>query len=298
MIRAYTTNDSHADGIRAAAAVKNDQVDVRSTFDAQELHDKLDMISVLVFDLTVATLSAESVMRALEGYETDRVPPVLYMLASPADIVAITQTGSILNQDYSFVPIDAQNLAARLEVLKMLGARRKLTLESAITDRLTGLYNRKYFIRRLEEELYRAARYTYNMAIMLAGVDFAAQQGTLTEAAGDAVMQEVGEFFRGRLRKSDIVARYKWDDFAILLPDIPFADSSAVAQDVKAKLEALQIKADGMAIKLTVSVGMVSFPAEGLSTAIDVIAALEECALKAKSTAEGFLLYGSSEQAG
>lgn len=298
MIRAYTTNDSHADGIRAAAAVKNDQVDVRSTFDAQELHDKLDMISVLVFDLTVATLSAESVMRALESYETDRVPPVLYMLASPADIVAITQTGSILNQDYSFVPIDAQNLAARLEVLKMLGARRKLTLESAITDRLTGLYNRKYFIRRLEEELYRAARYTYNMAIMLAGVDFAAQQGTLTEAAGDAVMQEVGEFFRGRLRKSDIVARYKWDDFAILLPDIPFADSSAVAQDVKAKLEALQIKADGMAIKLTVSVGMVSFPAEGLSTAIDVIAALEECALKAKSTTVGFLLYGSSEQAG
>jgi diguanylate cyclase (GGDEF)-like protein len=297
MIRAYTTNDSHAEGLKTAAAVKNNQLDIKSSLDADELRGKLDELSVLIFDLTVATLSAEQVMRALDSFEPEKVPPVLYLLASPADIEAITQAGSIINQDYSFVPIEPQNLAARLEVLKMLGARRKLTLESAITDRMTGLFNRKYFIRRLEEELYRSARYQYNVTILLAGVDFAALQGTLTEQAGDAVMHEVGEFFRGRLRKSDIVARYKWDDFAILLPDIPVEDGLAVAKDVKAKLELLQVDADGLQIKLLVSVGVVSFPVDGVSTAIDVIGALEDCTLKAKSVGAGFVLYTPGLQA-
>lgn len=298
MIRAYTTNESHADGLKSAAASKNYVLEVQSIIDADELHSKLDDLNVLVFDLTVASLSAEHVLRTLEGFESDKVPPVLYLLASPADIVAITSSGSIINQDYSFVPIEPANLAARLEVLKMLGARRKLTLESAITDRLTGLFNRKYFIRRLEEEMYRSARYQYSVTILLAGIDFAAEAGQLTEQAGDAVMMEVAEFFRGRLRKSDIVARYKWDDFAILLPDIPQEDGLAVAKDMKAKLESMTIHSGQQKIKLAVSVGFVSFPAEGLSTAIDVIGALDDCSIKARTSGAGLVIYSASEQAG
>lgn len=298
MIRAYTTNDSHAEGLKSAAASKNYVIEVCTSIDADELHRKLDALSVLVFDLTVASLSAEQVLRTLEGFESDKVPPVLYLLASPADIMAITSSGSIINQDYSFVPIDITNLAGRLEVLKMLGARRKLTLESAITDRLTGLYNRKYFIRRLEEEMYRSARYQYSSTIMLAGIDFAAEVGQLTEQTGDAVMTEVAEFFRGRLRKSDIVARYKWDDFAILLPDIPPEDGLAVAKDMKAKLETMPVVAGGLKLKLAVSVGFVAFPVEGLSTAIDVIGALDDCSMKAKTTGAGLVIYAPSEQAG
>jgi diguanylate cyclase (GGDEF)-like protein len=298
MILAFTTNTAHADGIRAAAAAKGYPVEVKSQPDPEALRRMIGELNVIIFDLTVATLSAEGAMRVLDEFEPERVPPVLYLLASPADIEAITQTGSIVNQDYSFVPVDPVNLAARLEVLKMLGARRRLTLESAITDRLTGLYNRKYFIRRLEEELYRSARYQYNVAIMLAGVDFAARDGRLTEQAGDAVMREIGEFFIGRLRKSDIVARYKWDDFAVLLPDIVPDDGLAVAKDVKAKLESIEVKADGLRIRLHVGMGMVNFPVEGLGTAVDVINALEDCCLKAKTAGAGLVLYNAGVQAG
>lgn len=298
MIRAYTTNENHAEGLKAAAAAKNYAIEVQGSIDVSELHSKLDDLSVLVFDLTVASLSAEQVLRTLEGFESEKVPPVLYLLASPADIVAITASGSIINQDYSFVPIDAANLAGRLEVLKMLGARRKLTLESAITDRLTGLFNRKYFIRRLEEEMYRSARYQYSVTILLAGIDFAAKEGHLTEQTGDTVMKEVAEFFRGRLRKSDIVARYKWDDFAILLPDIPQEDGLAVAKDMKAKLESMTILTGVQQVKLAVSVGFVSFPADGLATAIDVIGALDDCSMQAKTSGAGLVLYKPGEQAG
>jgi len=287
MIRAYTTNETHAAALRAAAQAKSYEVEIEAAVDVAELGASVDRFQLLVFDLTVAALSAESVMRALDALDPDRVPPVLYLLSTPADIALIAQTGSIINQDYSFVPIHPPNLADRLEVLNMLGARRKLTMESAITDRLTGLYNRKYFIRRLEEELYRSARYQYNLGSLLAEVDFTSPKGKLSEQAADDVMREIATFFKERLRKSDIIARYKWDNFAFLLPDITPEDAMLVAHDVKAKLEALAVQSAGQRLALSVSVGLVCFPVEGLGTAVEVIGALEDACLKAKSEAGG-----------
>lgn len=283
MIRAYTTNDSHANTITEAAGQKDFESELMKSLDARELEAALPELSILVFDLTAAAFSAETVMATLDGMDGDALPPVLYMLSGPADIELIAEAGNIVNQDYSFVPVDPANLAARFEVLNMLGARRKLSMETAITDRLTGLTNRKYFIRRLEEELYRAARYKYSTGILMVEVEFQAKSGELEEKSGNEVVKAVAEFFRDRLRQTDIVARYKWDDFALLLPDISPEDSLAVANDIKAKLDEIEINAAGIEVSLKAAVAHLSFPTEGISTAIDVISRLEDGCLEAKS---------------
>jgi diguanylate cyclase (GGDEF)-like protein len=283
MIRAYTTNEDHAAALAAAAQLKGYTLDPKAKLDAVELAKKHAECDVLVFDLTCASLSVDNVISVLDSLNTENLPPVLYFLASPADIELITTAGSIINQDYTFVPVDAKGLAARLEVLTILGARRKLTLESAITDRLTGLYNRKYFLRRLEEELYRSARYDYRVGVLLATVDFDTPNHALTEDSATDAIKAISRFFTGRLRKTDIVARYKWDDFAVLLPDIALEDSLAVAKDIRAKLEALPVKSSGTDLKLKVSLGHLSFPAGELGTAVEVISALEDCVFKAKT---------------
>jgi diguanylate cyclase (GGDEF)-like protein len=284
MIRAYTTNPEHGRAISDAAASRNLTVEVMGSLEVGSLQDRCEDITVLIFDLTGAAFSAEKVTAVLEGMDPDKAPPVLYLLSTPADIEYIAHSGTIINQDYSFVPVVPENLAARLDVLTLLGARRKRTLESAITDRLTGLYNRKYFLRRLEEELYRSARYGYSVGIVLAEVDFKATDGKLTEDTSTTVLAEISEFLRDRLRRTDIAARFKWSEFAVLLPDISAEDSLAVATDLKAKVEALSISANGAAIELSLSVGHVSFPAEGLGTAIEVVQAVEDACFKAKST--------------
>ena len=293
MIRAYTTNDEHAAALSEAVKLKDYTLDLRAKLDATELADKHCDCEVLVFDLTCASLSVDSVISVLDSLNTENLPPVLYFLSSPADIELITTAGSIINQDYTFVPVDAKGLAARLEVLTILGARRKLTLESAITDRLTGLYNRKYFLRRLEEELYRSARYDYNVGVMLATVDFVAPDGELTEDSSTDAIKAISEFFSGRLRKTDIVSRYKWDDFAVLLPDIASEDSLAVAKDIQAKLEALPVESNGTELKLKVFVGHLSFPVGNLGTAVEVISTLEDCVFKAKTepNTNGFVSF-------
>jgi diguanylate cyclase (GGDEF)-like protein len=287
MIRAYTTNDEHAAALAAASQLKGYPLDTKAKLDAAELAAKHGQCKVLVFDLTCASLSVDNVVSVLDSLNTDNLPPVLYFLSSPADIELITTAGSIINQDYTFVPVDAKGLAARLEVLTILGARRKLTLESAITDRLTGLYNRKYFLRRLEEELYRSARYNYKVGVLLATVDFDTPSHKLTEDSATDAIKAISAFFTGRLRKTDIVARYKWDDFAVLLPDIAAEDSLAVAADIRAKLEALPVKSNGSNLKMNVSLGHLSFPAGELGTAVEVISALEDCVFRVKTEHAG-----------
>jgi len=289
MIRVYTTSKPNADAVQAAAALKNFTVESFELIDRAAMSTALPETEALVFDLTSPGIDADKVLAALDILDPDRVPPILYILSDPGEVELITQSISMLNQDYTFVPLDIQALAGRLEILLLLGARRKLTMESAITDRLTGLYNRKYFLRRLEEEMYRSKRYDYLIGVHLVDVDFFAPTGTLSEEAGTTVMQKVGEFFKGRLRKSDQVARFKWDCFAVLLPDIVAEDSLAVARDIKAKVEKMALECDGLAIQTKVSIGHIMLPSTVLDSVVKVVGALEDQMLEAKADAAGIV---------
>jgi diguanylate cyclase (GGDEF)-like protein len=297
MIRVYTTSKPNADAIQAAAALKGYSVEAFEQIDRAAMAGSLGETDALVFDLTSSATDADKVLAALDILDPDRVPPILYILSDPSEVELITQSISMLNQDYSFMPLDPQALAGRLEILLLLGARRKLTMESAITDRLTGLYNRKYFLRRLEEEMYRSKRYEYQIGVHLVDVDFFSPQGPLTEQAGTVVMQKVGEFFKGRLRKSDQVARFKWDCFAILLPDIVPEDSLAVAKDIKVKVERLSIESDGMPIQTKISIGHAMLPATDLDSVVKVVETLEEELLEAKTSSDGLKSYGAAADA-
>jgi diguanylate cyclase (GGDEF)-like protein len=283
MIRVYTTNPDVSKAVEGAAGRKDYPFEEFSKIDTAEFRAATEELSILIFDLSCPEITTAQVLGLLDALDPDAVPPVLYILSRPDDIELIAQAGGIHNQDSCFLPLDEMQLAARLEVLTMLGRRRKLTLETAITDRLTGLYNRKYFLRRLEEEMYRSARYKYSVGVLLASVDFATSDSELTEQTGTIAIQEVAEFLKGRLRKSDIIARFKWDDFAFLLPDITREDSLLVAEDVKQKLENLPITAEDSPVSLQVALGHVVLPHDSLATAIEVMEALEECAFQAKT---------------
>lgn len=282
-VRAYTTNPSHRSAIEQACSDKGYELLVCSRLDSPELEAAYAGTSVLVFDLTGAAFSTDAVIGVLDTLDGDRLPPVLYLLASPADIEIVASAGNIVNQDYTFVPLAADSLASRLEVLMLLGSRRRMTMESAITDRLTGLYNRKYFLRRLEEELYRCARYGYTLGVVMADVDFSRSSGEgLSEEMGTHIIREIAEFFRGRLRKTDIVARFKWSDFGMLLPELERDDLDAVARDLRAKIEGMDIRFNGESMRLKLAVGQLAFPTEGVTTALDVVDALEDCVMQAR----------------
>lgn len=284
MIRVFCTSKSTRDVFATAATKREYAIEFYDKIDVSELVEKLDDTSLIVVDLTTSVTTIDSLFSTLDTEVGHEVPPVLYVLNSPSDIKRVAEQGNIVNQDFVFAPIEIEYLAPRLEVLKMLGDRRKLSLETAISDRLTGLYNRKYFLRRLEEEFYRAERYDYNVAALLASVDFKARNGTLKENTGTEVIMKVADFLRGRLRNTDIIARYKWDDFAFLLPDINETDSRAVANDIWVKIASLDYSNLSQDVEVSAYIGHALIPSRGLRTPLSVVEALEDCVFNAKAS--------------
>jgi diguanylate cyclase (GGDEF)-like protein len=88
----------------------------------------------------------------------------------------------------------------------------------AIQDPLTGLYNRSYFLYRLEEELSFSARHRAPFALMMLDLDdFKAVNDHLGHATGDQVLRRIGDILRRETRREDVPARYGGDEFILLL---------------------------------------------------------------------------------
>lgn len=286
MIRAYTTNPENAAALEAAARARGYPLQIQVEFDLEALEAALPELAVLVLDLDDPAFAAERIVPQLDALDAE-LPPVLYILTGAQQISFVAAVEHIVNQDYTFSPVTPEALALRLEVLTLLGQRRRMTLESAITDKLTGLFNRKYFLRRVEEELFRAQRYGYGVGLVFADIDFSANGGQLGESDGTVAIQAVADFLQDRLRKTDVVARFRWSQFAVLLPNIPAEDSLAVARDLKQKVEALEVQTDGHSVSLSAAVGHLLLPLETLPTALQALQAVEDSAFAARSAGAG-----------
>jgi len=129
-------------------------------------------------------------------------------------------------------------------------------LNEAIRDGLTGLYNHKYFMLRLDEELQRAKRYSRPLSLLMIDIDyFKRYNDSYGHLAGDRVLADLGKILRRFSRKVDIVARYGGEEFAMLLPETRKAGAGILAERLRTYVEQ---RRTGLGI-VTVSIGLGSF---------------------------------------
>lgn len=127
----------------------------------------------------------------------------------------------------------------------------------AITDPLTGLFNRRYLMDRYVEERSRAVRNAHDLVTMMLDIDkFKRVNDTFGHDAGDFVLKELAHVIRDVVRAEDIVSRYGGEEFCILLPEIPVLDAQLVAERLRATIERHAMPAAAGAAHVTVSIGM------------------------------------------
>ncbi|RDI94944.1 diguanylate cyclase [Meiothermus sp. QL-1] len=131
--------------------------------------------------------------------------------------------------------------------------------EAALTDELTGLYNRRAFEQRLVEEVERARRYCYPLSLLVLDLrNFKPINDRLGHAMGDRALVAVARALRQSQRGADLVFRWGGDEFVVLLPQTDAEGAQAAASRLSEAVSRVCLEG----ICLLVNVGRATFPAE------------------------------------
>jgi len=137
--------------------------------------------------------------------------------------------------------------------------------ELSIVDGLTEVYLRRYLMDRLEEEVDRAERLGLTFSIGMVDVDkFKDCNDKYGHQVGDAVLRKVADRLKKTVREVDMVARYGGEEFCIVLPETTKKFALTVAERLRKSIETKKIKAFDEEIRSTVSVGISTYPEDGL----------------------------------
>ena len=152
------------------------------------------------------------------------------------------------------------------------GARRR-----AITDDLTGLYNRRHLDDALDRQLSHATVHKETFALIMMDLDrFHAVNDTYGQEFGDTIIAAVAPSVREALEEKDIPARYGGDEFTIILPQADSSEGYAKAEVIRKGVEAMEVPGPSGPVRVTTSQGVAEFPSHGTT-----IEALKEAADKA-----------------
>ena len=130
----------------------------------------------------------------------------------------------------------------------------------SIIDKLTGLYNRRFFDETLEKEVLRARRFKRDLSLIFIDIDkFKHFNDTYGHTEGDAVLQRLGRLIKEQVRNEiDIACRYGGEEFTIILPDTANSRATAIADRLIRDFKSIKfhIPSKNVTIQKTISIGI------------------------------------------
>jgi diguanylate cyclase (GGDEF)-like protein len=157
-----------------------------------------------------------------------------------------------------------------------------------LLDDLTGLPNRRFLRKRLQEEFTRAQRHRHPLACVLYDLDnFKQVDDKLGHACGDEVLQQVAQFLRASVRASDVLARYGGEEFLVLLPETDEPGAHAEARRICQAIAAHPLTGAARGIRLSVTAGVAVYPAPDVRAAEDLLEHADRALCRAKAAPKG-----------
>ncbi|CAG0929397.1 Phytochrome-like protein cph2 [Rhodocyclaceae bacterium] len=192
--------------------------------------------------------------------------------------------GIFTEADLNLLTIFADHASIMIE--RALSIERADFLEQlSITDHLTGLYNRRFLKRRMEEELARSIRQNLALTVILIDLDnFKIYNDLCGHLAGDRALKKTARILTESARQMDVVTRYGGEEFCIILPGTSKKESIFVAERIRREIEAEEFPHEENLPqgRLTASIGVASYPEDGTTEAV-LLKAADVALYRAKS---------------
>jgi diguanylate cyclase (GGDEF)-like protein len=162
------------------------------------------------------------------------------------------------SSEYSDVVLVFRDVTVRREDERRLRKMQKELERLAHTDSLTGLYNRRIFMQRLEEEVERVRRHGNVLSVLIFDLDFFKSiNDTYGHDTGDIVLVAVARVTTEVKRVSDVAARIGGEEFALLLPETDQQGAVQLAQRLRISIEKnMYLSTSGSPVKVTASIGV------------------------------------------
>jgi diguanylate cyclase (GGDEF)-like protein len=151
-----------------------------------------------------------------------------------------------------------RDVTIRREDERRLRKMQKELERLAHTDALTGLYNRRIFMQRLEEEVERVRRHGKALSVLIFDLDFFKSiNDTYGHDTGDIVLVAISRVTTEVKRMSDVAARLGGEEFALLLPETDQQGAVQLAQRLRTSIEKhIYLSTSGSPVKVTASIGV------------------------------------------
>lgn len=196
-------------------------------------------------------------------------------------------------EDFEVLQRCADLTAVAVETQRLLMTTRRLSE----TDGVTGVFNHRHFAALIRQEVERGRRLDRPVALLMIDIDsFKRFNDTYGHQAGDEVLRHVAQLVARLLRRSDVVARYGGEEFAAILQDAAVEGATPVAEKIRREVENSPLSLPGIPrhLRVTVSIGMAAFPADGRN-ATELVAAADRGLYEAKRTGRNRVCRASPE---
>jgi two-component system, cell cycle response regulator len=256
------------------------------------------------FDLLIISLNLQQedglrLCSHFKSNERTRSTPIL-MVATEDDMPRIAQGLEMGAHDYILRPVDRNELLARVRTQvrrkrfqESLRSTYEISLSMALTDSLTGLYNRRYLEVHLEKLLQKNQENRKSLGVLLVDIDhFKKVNDTHGHKIGDEVLKIFAERLKDKLRSFDLVARLGGEEFVVILPDVYEQRAHLIAERLRASIaeEPFVCSVPGGKLSITTSIGG-AFIDPSPQTTQEVLARADKCLYEAKEGGRNCVVF-------
>lgn len=258
---------------------------------------------LILLDVMMPNMDGNEVARRIKADKSLPFIPIIMQTALDTTQSKVIGLDSGAD-DYITKPINYAELQARMSAslrVKSLqdevAAKNAELEQKAITDALTGVFNRRHLDERLDEMFEHSCRLHEPLSLLMFDLDhFKNVNDTHGHQAGDVVLAQFAQLLKHAARDIDRIGRYGGEEFMVLLPGTVADAGVTFADRVRQEVEAHQFEYEGGALKCTVSVGISGWPNPRVRNRQDLVKCADDALYVAKSIGRNAVVkFGGKE---